>query len=392
MNRKTGYVDKFPELVEKLYKVLGEPELWPIPLFANDENAPKLMSEREASFTPANVEDFQLNIGNNGHFLVAMDETLRAKITTKLVDLPIADRLETLNAITMLARAGQSSTTDYLDVLAGLGDEKSWAVWDIVTLMIGDLKKFVEDDETAEKHLKKLAGNLARPLFKELGVKPRKDDDDNATKLRPMILGQMVYAEDRTAIDTCLAEFITHRHNLTDIAGDLRSVILATAVKYGGDDTFNYLVDMYKTTQDADLKQDICAGLTATRDAGQIDKLIANLTLTDIVRPQDLFYWFAWLLSNKFARTKAWAWCRDNWSWIVKTFSGDKSFDMFPRYAGGQLRTCAELTEFDEFFADKTDPALQRAIAVGHNDIAARVDWLERDEVAVLNKLTETAK
>jgi|GEM_PF-32096 len=392
LNRKAGYIDEFPELVEKLQEIFGKSEIWPIPLFVSDKNAPKLMREREISFTSADLQNFRLNIENNGHFIVATDKTLCEKITLKLMGLPLADRLQTLNTAMMLARAGQLSTANYLDILTELKEEKSWAVWDSMSLIIGDLKRFVENDDVAEMNLKKMVADLAKPLFDKLGAKPRKDDDDNATKLRPTILGMMVYSENQTVIDVCLAEFITYRHELTEIAGDLRSVILAATVKFGDNETFEYLINLYKTSQDADLRQDICAGLTSARQPKQIEQLIANLTKSNAVRPQDLFYWFAWLLSNKHARAKTWAWCRENWDWITETFAGDKSFDMFPRCVGGRFGTRVELAEFDEFFSDKNDLALRRAIDVGRNDTVVRVEWLERDRGEVLKKLTENKK
>ncbi|MCL2280359.1 M1 family metallopeptidase [Candidatus Saccharibacteria bacterium] len=374
---------------ERFFLVGGSDNtIWPIPLFSNDENAPQLMVGREAVFVPAEQSTFQLNRGNNGHFLTAFNPELRAKIDINLAELDTVERLTTLNQAMLLARAGRSSTADALDLLNNLRDEKSWAVWDTMSLFIADLKMFVENNHEAEEQLKKLIGELARPLYETLGLQSKITDTLNEIKLRPTIISHMVYAEDRATIDACLTEFSAHRHNLAVINGDLRPVILTAVVKFNGQETFDYLLDIYQSITDADLKQDICTGLTAARAADQIDQLIHQITLTDIVRPQDLFYWFARLLGNRYARAKAWAWCRDQWPWIEKTFGGDKSFDMFPRYAGTCLRTMTELSEFDEFFADKkSDPALARAITIGHTDIAARADWLERDRAGVLGKL-----
>ncbi|MCL2173690.1 M1 family metallopeptidase [Candidatus Saccharibacteria bacterium] len=363
-------------------------DTWPIPLFSGDENCPKILTQKTAKFMPKNLNDFQLNVGNHAHFITSFDEILRATTMESLGVLSETDRLKILNEMMLLVRAGYESTTDYLAVLPQIKSEKFWAVQEILALMIADLKKFVENDESAENNLKRMIGDLAGELFQELGIQPQLADSLNVTKLRPIILGEMIYAENQTAIDDCLTEFNENRENLTDIPGDLRATIIAAAVKFGDDETFDYLVNMYKSTQDADLRESLCAGLTATRRPDQIEKLIANLT-TDVVRPQDIFYWFTWLLANHHARTKIWAWCRDNWSWIEKTFSGDISFDIFPQSVGNRLQTRAELAEFDEFFTDKKDAALQRAIKVGHIDILARVEWIERDRAKVLARLNQ---
>jgi len=400
----------------------GDEITWPIPLFASDKNAPKLMTEREISFKPFDVKNFQLNMGETSHYIANYDETLREQLNAKFESLTETDRLKLLNEMTLLTRAGRMSTADTIDTLRAVKGETSWAVWDGISLLIADLKMFVGDNSAssftgltgessndkrldspdkpandagniAETKLKSLVGGLVKPLFKKLGVKPRETDDDNATKLRPTIISHMIYSEDKTAIAACLEEFAKHRHDLTEIAGDLRPVILAAAVKFSDEETFAYLVDLYKTTTDADLRQDVCAGLTSTRSPEQIDRLIRQLTLTDVVRPQDLFFWFVYLLGNRHARAKVWQWCRDNWAWIEKTFKGDMSYDMFPRYAGNRLRTPEELLEFDKFFAPlKDEPALVRAIKMGHIDIVARVEWIERDRKPVLKKLAKEAK
>jgi aminopeptidase N len=392
LNRRTGYVKKFPELLQIIDKLVAskDDQLWPIPLFSSDKKAPKLLKVRFGAFQPSDIAKFQLNIGNNGHFITAFAKELRAKIDVKLADLPVVDKLSNLNQIMLLARAGRSATAEYLDVLSELKHETNWAVFSTMSLLISDLKMFVETDEISEEKLKKFVGDLSRPLYKKLSVKSSAGEDDNSIKLKPMVISGMVYAEDREAIDACLAEFSEHRHDLLEISGDLRSVILVAAVRFGDQEAFDYLLDLYKSTADADLREDICAGLTASRDDEQINRLIRQLTLLDVVRPQDLLSWFACLLGNRYARREVWSWCREKWSWIEETFSGDMSYDVFPRYAGSRLRTTDELSQFDDFFADKIKvPSLRRAIEVGHNDIAARVSWISRDRDELLSKLRQ---
>ena len=382
--------EKYPELVEEILKTINmpNPRIWPIPLFSIDKNAPKLMSEREISFTPANVSNFQLNQCNNAHFITTFGLALWSAIGIKLTELETVERFAILGQVMLMARSARLSVTNELYTLNIFHGEKNWAVWDALSMIIADLKMFVETDKRAEKNLKKLVGDMARPRFKALGVRPKTSDSLNDVKLRPTIISHMVYAEDRAAIDACLAEFSAHRHDLTAINGDLRTGILSAVVKFGDQETFDYLLDAYKTTVNADLKQDLSAALAAARDADQIDRLIQQLTLTDIVRPQDIFYWFALLLSNKYARTKVWAWCRNQWPWIEQTFGNDKSFDMFPRCAGSRLVTAKELREFDEFFASKmSEPALARVIVVGHTDITTRVNWIKRDSAGLLEEL-----
>jgi aminopeptidase N len=109
---------------------------------------------------------------------------------------------------------------------------------------------------------------------------------------------------------------------------------------------------------------------------------------SDIVKPQDLFSWYVSMLRNRRARSKTWGWLVDHWTWIDQTFSGDKSYDLFPRCAGQILDNQVDLANYQDFFGSKTaEPALKRAIEIGLNDISARVAWIDRDQAAVLDKL-----
>ena len=363
--------------------------VWPIPLFSNDENCPKILTRKTAKFTPKNLAKFQLNVGNNAHFISVFSENLRAKLTTDIRDFSVIDRVATINQISLLARGGREDTADLIEILPKLRDENSDAVWDMMSAALGDLAKFVEPDSDDEKRLKKLVGELAGKQYSRLGWEQKKSESAGDTKLRATIISQMIYAENRAAIDRALKIYSTHKHELSGISGDLRPTILGVAVRYGGANEFAYLLDIHKSVSDVDIKQDICAALTSTHDQGQIDEIIGFLDKVDIVRPQDLFYWYAYLLGNRRARAKIWTWCRDNWAWIAKTFDDDKNYDMFPRYPGQYLQTRAELVEFSNFFAPmKPTLALTRAIEVGLSDITARVEWLERDRGNVLKKLS----
>jgi len=367
--------------------------MWPIILFSNDPNAPKIMAEPEITFIVQSVDDFQLNVGNNSHFITVCDTDLTAKLHDCIPSLSTVDRAKILNELLLEVIPGLVSTAAILNLLPAYSEESDDAVWDVISLALSTIKQFVEPDSTNEKRLKRLVSDLAKKQYKRLGWNQKVNESINDQKLRPIVISQMIYAENRAAIDKALKIYAKQKHNLSSISGDLRPIILSTAVRRGSGNEFAYLLDIYKTSQNADLKSDICTALTTTHDQKQIDEILSFMNKVDIIKPQDLYHWYAYMLGNRRARVKAWVWMTENWSWIDKTFGGDKSYDMFPRYAGARLSTRTELAEFDEFFADKIgDMSLKRAIEVGHNDISTRVEWLERDRDAVLGKLKEVVQ
>jgi aminopeptidase N len=139
-------------------------------------------------------------------------------------------------------------------------------------------------------------------------------------------------------------------------------------------------LQLHSTTVNAELRDDITAGLCSTRDSEQISKLLSRLTDSNLVKRQDLFRWYIYLLRNRYAREQTWQWMVDNWSWIEETFKGDKSYDDFARYSANVFATRKWLETYIKFFEPmRNQTALKRAIVIGEIEIASRVEWLERD-------------
>ncbi|MDB5165905.1 MAG: aminopeptidase nonfunctional [Candidatus Saccharibacteria bacterium] len=362
--------------------------LWPIPLNAlSEEDVPALMETKELHLPIADDERF--NVGDSAHFithyptvhLARLIEQVRADALSPL------DRLQLLHEQTMLARGGVISSAELIPLLDAYRAETVDSVWDIISLAIGELKKFVVDDEAAEQKLRELARRIAQQEYERLGWDMHKDEPDNDTKLRATILALMVYGEDKTVIDK--AKELYADHDLEALDPELRALIICTVVRHSDEaGIVTGLLERYKTTSSAELQQDIAYGLTSTKDPVAIDLLLSQLTDSSVVRNQDVARWFVYLIRGKESREKTWQWVRDNWAWIEQTFSGDKSFDDYPRYAASGLTTRPQLEEYISFFTPlKEIPALTRVIAMGISEIEGRVDLIEHDGPAVRSAL-----
>lgn len=359
------------------------------PLFANDKSAPKILHDHAITFTADDPSNFQLNMGNNSHFLTNYTPKLRANLNRNFAKFADADRLKLLNEARMLA----SGANDYLPeselipMLQSLAQEYNYAVWTSGTCAITDLSQIIEGDNAAEDRLKQLVRQIIDPIFATID---QKHDTDNDTKLWLILLGREIWSGNESVIRQYLTMFANNKNDLNKIDGEIRSTVFANAVKHGEDEEFDFLFAQYKITSDATLKNDIMGGLTATEKPHQIATILENLTNQSVIRPQDLVSWLAYLLSNKSARTDAWRWLRDHWDYIAKVYADDMTFSEFPQIAGARLKTTAELAEFREFFAPLRDsPMLQRAIVLGENDIAARIQWIARNRDGVIMALRQ---
>ena len=364
--------------------------LWPIPLGVNSSSVPEILSDREWRVPLTSHEPLLLNQHNAAHFITCYDDQLRSRILQAVAEgtLTSSQRAQYLNEQLLLARGGVISSSVLVETLSAFREENDQTVWEIISLAIGELKKFVDQDEAAEKLLRQFTGKLARTQFERLGWDKLDNEPESDSKLRTTIVGCMLYSEDTAVVST--ARKLYQDTPLAKLSADLRPLIIGTAVRYSDQPavTVDQLIEAYQTTQSADLRDDIASGVTSTRDAKQLARLIRLLTDTDVIRSQDVVHWFVDLLRNRYGREAAWHWMRDEWSWIEQTFASDKSHDYFPRYAANLLMTRQQLAEYRDFFTPlRRDQSLVRAIDMGILDLEGKLDLIDREATGVVTAL-----
>lgn len=366
-------------------------KLWPIPLNSSCDEMPEIFDSQEVTIDRTHTTPLRFNVGDTAHFITHYDPTLLRRLIDEIQSgtLSPLDRLQLLDEQTLLARGGIITSAELLPLLDAYANEKTESVWDIISMTIGELKKFVENDEVSEKQLRTFSAKLAKNQYERLGWTAKENEPESDTKMRPTLIGLMIYGEDTDAINTAIT---TYRNTPTEkLNPELRSLIISATVRHSGDDSvIDSLLELYTSTSSADLQQDIACGITSTKDTNRIATNLDLIKNEKTVRPQDAARWFVWTIRGREGRPLAWQWLQDNWSWVVKTFSGDKSYDDFPRYAANSLVTRQQLEEYRTFFGPMKDiAALSRVITMGMSEIEGRVELIERDAHAVRETLAK---
>ncbi len=366
-------------------------KLWPIPLNAACSQTPEVLSEQSVTVTRTHTTPLRLNVGDSAHFITHYDSGLIAQIISSIEsgDMTPLDRLQLLNEHTLLARGGVITSAELIPLLHAYKSEQTEAVWDIIAMTIGELKKFVENDKPSEQRLKTLSATLAKQQYERLGWDAKQNESESDTKMRPTIISLMIYGEDKNAINTAVNLY--RQSSVEVINPELRSLIISATVRHSGDDSIiDQLLSIHKQTASAELQQDIASGITSTKDLARISSILEMIKDESTVRPQDAARWFIWIMRGREGRQIAWQWLQDNWDWVIKTFSGDKSYDDFPRYSASCLVTRVQLKEYRDFFGPMKDiAALSRVITMGISEIEGSVVLIERDGDAVRDALAK---
>jgi len=361
--------------------------LWPVPLFASSIQEPSVLATRTADIKLTSAEPVFLNQGSAGHYLVRYTSpktlsTLRENIHSQTT--PEADRLMTLNAASMFARAGYGNFGEALDLLSAYTTELSEPVWDMMALISAEARRFVDYDDTLEPLLKKFCDKLVAAQVKRLGWDEKPGESSADQKLRGLVLGIGLYAENDELVREAKAKFARAKDGKTKLPAELRSLIMTIPVKYDDDDAFYYLLNLHDTTNNSDIKSDVADALTGTKNPERAAELLTRLKDAKLVKPQDADRWLVYLLRNRYTRATAWQWMVDNWGWLEETYKHDKSYDYLPRYAASCVNVPEYAEKFHALFDSKVDqPLLKRNIELGSEEIATRLAWLQRDLATV---------
>lgn len=368
----------------------GSERLWPIPLNSSCSEMPKVFNTKLETIKRSHETPLQFNIGAASHFITHYSPELLERLLKKVSSGEMAeiDRLSLLNEMTLLARAGKITSAELIPILESYSNETSEPVWGIIAITLAELRKFVEDDKNAEPALRALSAQIAQHQYEALGWERRPEETAETEKLRGTIVSLMLYGEDPHAV--AMAQKLYSEHSLEELDPELRSIILSSVVRYDeGGTVAETLMQHYKETQDAELAQDICLGLTSARLPEVVDQLLISMKDSSIIRPQDIARWFAYLIRNRYSRTAAWQWLESNWGWVEETFGGDKSYDYFPQYAASGLVTAGQLADYKTLFEPMLDnPSLSRVIKLGITELEARVQLIEKDGPAVRDALS----
>ena len=361
---------------------------WPIPLDADDSSAPMLLDNPKITYP--STKPIRLNQRDAAHFISNYDDLSRQQLISQVIDgtLDPIGRVQLLDEAILLVRSGAQPSEQLLPLLQAYKNETLEPVWGIVSIAIGELRKFIEDSPEAEKKLRLLSAQLVKTEYERLGWHAADGESEDDTKLRANIIGLTLYGEAPEAL--AKAKELYDSTSLEDLDPELRALIISSVARYGDDKIVDELLVKYNETQSVDLRQDICIGITSTRIPEKITLLLDNMKNTDIVRAQDVARWFIYLIRGRESRELAWNWIRDNWDWIEQTFGGDKSYDDYPRYSANGLMNRQQLDEYKTFFTPLIAvPALSRAISMGISEIEGRVELIERDRAAVQQALIE---
>lgn len=323
----------------------------------------------------------------SGHYILNLNDTQFDQRLAKFDQLGLEEKLRLLIDRDLVSKTELAPSASLLPLLEKFQQESSAAVWSVIATIVGGLKIFFAYQTPEEEKFKKFVGDLVREKLAEIGVvgKASEREDDNLTRLRDGLIALDFYAETEETLRELAG---LYDEDFAKLDPELRDGILAAKI-HREPEVFDYYLAQYQKLADPEVKDDLLAAMTDSRDENNVRKALELLDKPEVVKPQDQLFLFVNLYRNPVARERAFEWLRTHWDKVVE-MSGDKSLDSYPRYLAGMMRTGEELNKFKEFFWPMRDnPALTRAVEVGLKQLEARLRLIEADQEAVYKALAQ---
>lgn len=319
----------------------------------------------------------------SGHYILNLTDAEFEERLARFDELDLEEKLRLLIDRNLSTKTELVSSASLLPLVAKFKNEEAAAVWNIILAIVGNLKIFFEADSPEEKKFKKFVGELVAPKLAEIGVRTRKDDDENAIRLRAILLSLDYYAETVENLEKLAAMYSKNYEKLdTEIREDILDAKL-----YLESGVIDDYLKAYQKIADPELKFELLFAGTLSKDEKVLAKMLSLLEKPEIVKPQDQTHLFIYLYRNLKSREQAFEWLIKHWDY-VKKMAGDKSLDSYPRYMANVIRAEKEYRAWRDFFRPmKDNPALARAIKIGEREIKARLKLIADDKAAVCAEL-----
>jgi len=160
------------------------------------------------------------------------------------------------------------------------------------------------------------------------------------------------------------------------IPADLQRTIYSVAVKYGGREEYNKIVEVHDKPKTPSEKISAIRAMGATEDSALLDE--TTKFITNKSRDQDIIYFFGGLEGNFTARRKLTKYLQDEYDVLVKRFEGNFTLGYLVKYGTEFYSSKADHTAIEAWFKNKDTSKYNQSLAQALDSIRARSDYVER--------------
>lgn len=319
---------------------------------------------------PRGTRRLLINEGGHGFYRVHYDALLLQRLLDGGLDrLAPTERFTLVSDAWATALAGRMPFPDYLQLTRHYAQERDKNVWAVLLDSLSFLNRIVTVDQRPA--LEAFVRSLLAPVVRELGWRPRPDDNDLVRQLRGELIGALGRLGNDPDVHTQAA---AHYERFTrDSAAVDPNVVpaLVTILAHLGDEArYDEFSRRYKTAATPQEERRYLFSLAAFPSPSLLARTLAH-TIDGEFRTQDAPFVVSAALGNVHGREAAWVFVKTNW---------DEMDRLFPKQ--GLRRMCGGIVNLatPELEHDVRDFFASRAIDLGGKTLE---QYLEQLRIAV---------
>jgi aminopeptidase N/puromycin-sensitive aminopeptidase len=342
-----------PELLRQ-----GTGELWQVPIcIKTPSGTPRcevITQKQQVVALNACPQWTYINAGGYGYFRTNYSPEMIAKLSAVAEkEFRPGERIMLLGDEWAMVRAGQHTIGEYLDVVAGLKDDRTRQVIQTYLGPLGYINARIASGTEKDEYRAWLR-NFLRPLVNELGWKPKPGESDEMRELRPSVLGAMGFtARDPQVLNEAKGLAQQYMQDPTSVDPNVAGLVLSLAAVQGDEALYNaYLAKLQSSTSPEQYYR-YATALTSFRDPKLVERTL-NAVLTPAVRSQDMGNALFSMFGDDDTRPLAWNFFKTHFAEIDKKSGGG----LGGGYGGLASSFCSEDAKQDvqQWFTQHPDP------------------------------------
>jgi puromycin-sensitive aminopeptidase len=296
------------------------PQRWPVPLVLKYGARGAVREERillSAARAHVRIEDAEWvypNAGGRGFYRWQLDEAGDRLLDAGVKQLAPEERLSLVDNAWALTRTGRMSLASFLHRLDTLAGEEDRTVIGAISDSLAWLGSYAVRERT-ERPFARFVDSFYRPIFEEVGWRPRDDEDSDTREKRGRVIGMLGFfaaADDvrRGARDRVLR----HLEGTEPLHPDGAGTIIAVAATEGDDALWDRYVRRMQSAQATDAQEEarFRQALISFEDQ-HVARRTADAIFSSTIRTQDRGLMIIPFCGGRRTRDVAWDAVREHW-------------------------------------------------------------------------------
>lgn len=372
---------------------------WIVPITLVDEKNPRTerlywlnSTETEIPLSSSDVKWVKLNVNQTGFYRVNYNESIWQQLSDTLKKaspnshaLSATDRANLIDDAFVLMKTGQLSVDLVMDLTMYLENgERDYIPWksalhhfailDILMLKYPPLHAYIS--------------KLIKPMVRALGWQDSGSHLER--KLRSTILGAAVNCEDEETIASARGLFRNWKERGAYIPPNIREVVYATGVRYGGMKEWGYCWEKYKNSTVPSEKRLLLNALGSTQNLWLLSQFLNYSLDRSKIKPQDTVTVISYVSRNSLGRTLVWKFIRENWPTILSLFGqGSFSMDSIISETTWYFSSQFEYEEAKNFFGSVGVGSGMQAVNQSLERIRGNIYWKDHVEPQIISWLSK---